>query len=194
MLRRLAGIVAAACLLGGCGQMFALVGSGGSERTTYAVPVERARSILASAEEPPLVFGDGGSEFRLLEQAPTRLVWTVSRDGGEVLRFTANLEAAGDGRTAVSLALVGSTGGKYGNVEERLKKSETVRQLYLAAMHERIAADLEGRDYDLSEIYPQLAAATAANLHLLQPPDNRGRDRANMKNAYREELEAGRNY
>jgi len=188
------GLVGALCLLGGCGQLTALVASGAGEQATYSVPLHRARSILASAEEPPLVFGDGGSEFQLREEASTRLVWTVSRDGGEVLRFTADLERVGEGETAVMLSLAGSTAGKHGNVEERLKKSESVRRLYLAAMRERITADLEGRDYDMTEIYPQLTAATVDNLRLLQPPDNRGRDRQNMRNAYRDELEAGRNY
>ena len=59
-------------------------------------------------------------------------------------------------------------------------------------MQERIAADLEGRGYDMSEVYPAMTAATLDNLELFKPPPDRSRQ--NMKQAYRNELEAGRNY
>ena len=153
----------------------------------YPVPIEAAQRMLAAAERPPMVFGDGPVDFRLVKQESGRLVWSVSRGSSEIMRYTAELEPAGEGATKVTLAMRGS-----GNVEARLAKSESIRTLYLVAMRERITADLEGRPYDMSNIVPAMTAATAANLDLFRPPPDHSRQ--NMKQAYRDELEAGRNY
>jgi hypothetical protein len=177
--------LAALLTLGACSPA-AMALAQAAREADYPVPIEQARRVLAAAESPPMVFGDSPVQFRLADEEATRLVWAVSKSGREVMRYTADLVPTGQG-TRVTLNLQGAA-----KVEERLAKSESIRTLYLAAMRERIDADLEGRPYDLSNIYPALTTATVDNLELFEPPPDQSRQV--MKQAYREELEGGRNY
>ena len=72
--------------------------------------------------------------------------------------------------TRVALDVVGSTSGKFGNVEARLDKAREIRSLYLASMTEAVDSTLDGRAYDITRTYPALMAATTANLGLFAPP------------------------
>jgi hypothetical protein len=185
--------------LAGCGQGFgSVVAQRAQSEATYAVPVEDARRILATTGQPPFVFGTRPPRFALVEQSPTRLVWAVSQNGAEVMRFAADLSPAGTG-TRVGLNLTGATSGRLGNVEERFAEKPSIRRLYLAAMQEQIAADLESRPFDMSAIYSEMTAATLANIGSISDQMDRAaaeyrrRDRENIEKAYREEAR-GRSY
>lgn len=180
----------AALLAASCGTMTATTAADAGREAAYDVPLDEARQVLAAAEQPPMVFGDGPVSFTLEDEEPTRFVWSVSKSGREVMRYTADLSPGADGGTTIRLALRGSDGN--GHVEDRLAKSETIRTLYLVAMQERIAADLEGREYDMWKVYPAMTRAAIDNLDMFEPPKDRSREV--MKQAYRDELEAGRNY
>lgn len=187
--RRLLGPMVALCLLGGCSQVGAFAARDEGGHATYPVPIERAAELIAPVEEPPMVFGDGPITFRLSEESATRLVWSVSQQDVEALRYTAVLEPA-PGGTIVDLSLVGIASKELGNVEERLTKLPSVRRVYLIAMQEAIAAELERRPFRMDRLYPAMVDAT------FEVPDIWGdshreaavrRDRENMKKAYREE-------
>ena len=119
----------AGMLVASCGMMAAATVAGAGREGTYEVSVDRARQVLAAAEAPPMVFGDGPVQFELEKEEPTRLVWSVNKGTTEVMRYTADLAPAGPDGTKVTLSLRGSAAGKLGNVEERLAKSESIRTL-----------------------------------------------------------------
>ena len=182
--------------LAGCGQGFgSIMGQQQAQsEAVYPVAIEDARRILAMTGQPPMVFGDTPPSFRLVEQTPTRFVWAVSANGTEMMRFTADLSQAGGGSTRVGLNLVGT-----GNVETRLAAKPRVRRLYLAAMQEQIAADLESRPFAMSAISGEIAAATIENIGEISgqmdraAAEYRRRDREAIEKAYRDEA-AGRSY
>lgn len=181
--------------LTGCGQGFGLIAAQQAQsEAVYPVAIGDARRILAMTGQPPFVFGSRPPRFRLVEQSPTRFVWAISQNGAEMMRFTADLSAAGGGSTRVALNLVGS-----GNVEARLAEKPSVRRLYLAAMQEQIGADLESRPFQMSAIYPEMTAATIANIGEISDQMDRAaveyrrRDREAIEKAYRDEA-AGRSY
>ena len=129
----------------------------------YSVPLDRARQVLAKTDLPP-VFGSDPPSVEIQANKPSEVAWIVSRNGSEIMRYIATLSAAGEGRTRVGLELKGAKGGPAGDVEQRLAENASVRTLYLAAMGERIASAIEGRPLDMTKIYPELRAATFANM------------------------------
>lgn len=51
--------------------------------------------------------------------------------------------------------------GPTGDVEKNLSDNSSTRNLYLAAMEERIASSIQGRRMDMAKVYPALAVAIA---------------------------------
>ena len=195
-------IIAAAALfaLPGCGtRIAALVDQQLAEPAVYPMPPGAVRGTLARTQLPPLVFGDTMPALRVETDGGSRVVWIVMRQRAEIMRFVATLSLAGDGGTRIDLALAGATTGRFGNVEQRLAANPTVRVMYLVAMREQIAAELERRPFDMTKVYPALAAATQANMGaILDRFDNSGdefrrRDREAIEKAYRDEA-AGKAY
>jgi hypothetical protein len=129
----------------------------------YPVPLDRARQILSKTDLPP-VFGSNPVTAQIQTNKPSEVTWIVSNNGSELMRYTATLGAAGEGKTRIGLELRGSKGGPAGDVEKRFAENPSIKNLYLVAMKERIASDIEGRSLDMSKIYPALGAATVANI------------------------------
>ena len=129
----------------------------------YPVALDRAQQILSKTDLPP-VFGSNPVGVRIQANKPAEVTWIVSTDGSELMRYTATLSAAGEGKTRVALELKGSKGGSVGDVEKRFAENPSVKNLYLVAMKEKIASAIEGRDLDMSRIYPALGAVVLANM------------------------------
>ena len=129
----------------------------------YPVALDRAQQILSKTDLPP-VFGSNPVGVRIQANKPAEVTWIVSTDGSELMRYTATLSAAGEGKTRVALELKGSKGGSVGDVEKRFSENPSVKNLYLVAMKEKIASAIEGRDLDMSRIYPALGAVVLANM------------------------------
>ena len=128
----------------------------------YPVALDRAQQILSKTDLPP-VFGSNPVGVQI-QAKPAEVTWIVSIDGSELMRYTATLSAAGEGKTRVALELKGSKGGSVGDVEKRFSENPSVKNLYLVAMKEKIASAIEGRDLDMSRIYPALGAVVLANM------------------------------
>jgi hypothetical protein len=137
--------------------------SEGDRGPVYPVAPDRARQILSKTDLPP-VFGSNPVTAQVQSSKPTEVIWIVSNNGSELMRYTATLSEAGQGKTAVALELKGSKGGPVGDVEKRFAENPSVKNLYLVAMKEKIASSIEGRALDMSRIYPALGAATVANM------------------------------
>jgi hypothetical protein len=129
----------------------------------YPVPIDRARQILSKTDLPP-VFGSNPVSVQIQANKPSEVIWIVSNNGSELMRYTATLGAAGEGKTRIGLELKGSKNGPTGDVEKRFAENPSVKNLYLVAMKEKIASSIEGRALDMSRIYPALGAATVANI------------------------------
>ena len=159
----------------------------------YRVPVEEARQQLAQTGRPPFVFGSSPPDVDAQAPTPSTVVWVVSQEGAEIMRYVAELSSEGEEATRVSLRLTGVTAGRFGNVEQRLAQNPTIRNLYIVAMREQIASTLERRPYELSRIYPATVAARTANMaQIVQnmeraAEEGQRRDRENIEKAYRDE-------
>jgi hypothetical protein len=136
-------------------------GSGGNP--VYPVAMERTRQILSKTDLPP-VFGSNPVIAQTQSNKPSEVIWIVSSNDVELMRYTATLSAAGEGKTRVALELKGSKGGSVGDVEKRFAENPSIKNLYLVAMKEKIAASIEGRDMDMSIINSALGVAMIANM------------------------------
>ena len=159
----------------------------------YAVPIGEARQVLEKTGMPPFVFGSDEPDVTVRAEGPSRIVWILHKDGAEIMRYVALLTPDGDSATRISLDLVGATEGPFRQTGERLAQNDTIRNLYLVAMEERIASALERRPFDQTKILPATAAAAAANIgRISEDMDriaeaDRRRQRENIERAYREE-------
>lgn len=129
----------------------------------YPVKVDRAQQILLKTGLPP-VFGSNPVSVETRAYKPSEVVWIVSNDGSELMRYIATLSEAGEGRTRVGLELKGAKGGPFGDVEKRLAENPSAKNLYLVAMKERIASAIEARSLDMTKVYPALGAVALANM------------------------------
>ena len=154
--RGILAAIGAALLLSGCGAA--------SLGQTFDITAAEAKQILKRTEVPYDVLGNNDLRSHVIEKSPTSLVWKVTLEGAEYLQFTADLSSADPASTQVVVSVKGPASGRYAKMEKALNDNVTVKNLYLAAMEEEIAAALEKRDFDIMKITPQLLAATGANL------------------------------
>jgi hypothetical protein len=180
----IAAPIAPVMLAAGCAQQ---------QDAVYAMPMAEAQRVLAQTGLPPLVFGTVPPAFEVRAETPSRIAWIVKQNGAELMRYVAELEPVDERSTRVRLALVAPTSGRFGNVEQRLAANKTVRDLYMAAMTERIASALERRPMNMSGIYRATSAAALANIGSINARMDRAaaiyerRDRENIEKAYRDE-------
>ena len=137
--------------------------SGSDSPPVYPVAMERTRQILSKTDLPP-VFGSVPVIAQTQSNKPSEVVWIVSSNDVELMRYTATLSAAGEGKTRVALELKGSKGRSVGDVEKRFAENPSIKNLYLVAMKEKIAASIEKRDMDMSIINSALGVAMIANM------------------------------
>lgn len=149
-------ILTSALLLSACGDL--------SPGESFDIPASEAKEILLQTEAPYDVLGNSDLRSQVYEKSATTLVWTVMLGESEFMHFTAEVTPNSPTSTHVTVSLGGPAGGKYAGLEKALNDNLTVKNLYLAAMEEEVAAALEKRDFDIMKITPQLLAATGANL------------------------------
>lgn len=133
----------------------------------YRVPIAQARQELAKAELPPLVFGSQALDVGVRSNGDSEVVWIVRRKGEELFRYTAQLTAEDKDATRVKLKLEGAQG-RTVNYAKNLEDNPKTRDLYLAAMQERVASTLEHRKFETSRFHSAMAAAAMANLGNIQ--------------------------
>ncbi len=190
---------------------------------TYDLPIAEAHDTLARTPLPPVVFGsdadagipqftsvfpttmkvemlpEAGEEdimphnFTVNAADPGRIVWTLQREGTPVFSLIANLTASGQNATRVTVDMTGPDGDNSGEAAQKLNQNPTIKNMYITAMKEQIAASLEGRDFNLSSVYPAMMAATAANFSQLSKNMNdaieadQKRTEDNIEKAYERE-------
>ena len=112
--------------------------------------------------------------FKIDARDPNRIVWTYSKDGVEALYFSATIEPVDETSTRIVVDLTGPSQGAFGDMDKKISQNSTIKNLYVTAMREQIAAVLEHRDFNLTSVYPAMFAATAANAPDLMNRINRG--------------------
>ena len=162
-----------------------------AEGAVYRVPIAQARQDLKKADIPP-VFGSQPLDVQVREVGNSQVVWIVRRNGEELFSYFAELKAEGDGATRVKVKLEGAQG-RTENYAKKLSEKPKIRDMYIVAMEERVAATLERRPFDMARIYPAMSAAVASNIGNLQSSVDEvaaaeaQRARRNIEKAYREE-------
>ena len=178
--------------------LVAVVWLGQSAWTRYAgqvfdVPVGEAHRILEQTGLPPEVLGSEEHDFEVQSNDPARIVWIVKEDGKEAMRFIADLSTAGETSTRVYVDVAGPASGPMSYVATRLTEYRTIRNLYVTAMEEQVAAALNHREFHLTAVYPAMMVAFLANIGQLTDMDERDseatrkRARDNIAKAYRDE-------
>jgi hypothetical protein len=179
--------IAAVILLTACAQ---------PKGALYKLPIAEARQTLLATGLPPLVFGSEEPMWEV-QDAGSDVIWIVKRDRAELFRYTAHLSEEDGGGTRVSVELKGAESGPAGNVAQRLAEKPEIRDMYVVAIKEQVAAALEHRDFNMARLYPAMTTATLANMGNLQASASEAAaaseaaNRANIEKAYADEA-AGR--
>jgi len=161
-------------------------GGGGK---VYPTTTEHMHDVLAEVDDLPPIFGSNVPDLSMVTSDPRQVSWIVSLRGTEIMRYVADIEAAGDHGARVTLHLTGSTD----DIQARMKEHPEIRNLYLVAMREEIDAKFEGRPFDVSRTYGAMMAATAANIGTISNQMDRAaeadrkRDEDNIRKAYANE-------
>ncbi|MES2903359.1 MAG: hypothetical protein V4696_04160 [Pseudomonadota bacterium] len=150
--------------------MLAVAGCDGPGEV-YQRPQAEVHDLLKTVEVPLYMFGNNADTDAVVDGSdPAKMVWKIKANDYNLMTFTASLIPEDGGKTRVVVDVEGSRDGKWGDVEARLQKGKEIRSLYLASMTEAVDSTLEGRAYDMTATYPQLMAATAANVNKMFPP------------------------
>jgi len=163
-----------------------------TEGAVYRVSIAQARQALTRAELPPLVFGSEPPDVQVRDTGNSQIVWIARREGEELFRYTAQLKAEGDGATRVKVKLEGAQG-RTVNFAQKLAEHPEIRNMYLIAMEEQVAATLERRPFEITRVYPAMTAATVANMGALRSSLDQAAAaseqaaRKNIEKAYRDE-------
>src|SRR3978361_864652 len=80
----------------------------------YSVKMDRAQQILSKTDLPP-VFGSNPVGVVVQAFKPGEVIWIVTQNGNEIMRYVATLKEAGEGKTRVGLVLKGAKTGPAGD-------------------------------------------------------------------------------
>jgi hypothetical protein len=148
--------------------------------------VGEAHRILEQTGLPPEVLGSEEHDFEVQANDPARIVWVVKEDGKEAMRFIADLSTAGEKSTRVHVDVAGPASGPMSYVASRLTEYRTIKNLYVTAMEEQVAAALSHREFHLTAVYPAMMLAMVANIGQLN--DMQERDSEATRKRYRDNL------
>ena len=107
---------------------------------------------------PPHVFGSVPKTFKVLTPAPGTMVWSIAEyDSEEMIRYVVTLAAEGAGATRVTVDVTGPAG-------TPIVGNRVIRNMYIIAMKEQIAAALEQRSFQDYKIVLPSVIAVLVNL------------------------------
>ena len=131
----------------------------------FGLPAAEVRGILQGLGLPPHVFGSVPKKVKVLTPSPDTVVWSITEyENEEMIRYVVTLAAEGASATRVKVDVTGPTKGPFGDVAARMARNRAVRNVYVTAMKEQIAAALEQRDFQTFKIVLPSAIAVLINL------------------------------
>ena len=163
-----------------------------TEGTVYRVPIAQVRQDLTKTALPTFVFGSQPLDVQVHGNIDSQIFWVARRNGEELFRYIAQLTAEGDGATRVKVKLEGAKG-RTVNFAQKLSEHPQIRDMYLVAMEEQVAATLERRPFEMARIYPAMSAAVVANMGAMRSSVDQAAAaseqaaRKNIEKAYRDE-------
>lgn len=165
-----------------------LLAACGSNVRSYDLPLAELKQRVSEVETSSIMLQSRGvSTDRIVED--DKVSWKVSWNGTEVLRIIAAMAATGDSSSTLALTLEPSARMKAQQAKNP-DGVESIKNLYLIAQDEQIAAHLEHRSLDMGRIMAATMRATMANSqHIFGDPDrsveaSQAEDRANVDAAY----------
>ena len=115
------------------------------------------RGILAGLDLPPHVFGSVPKKVTVLRPSPATMVWSITEHENEELRYVVTLVAEGASATRVTVDVTGPN-------KAAIARNRAIRNLYVIAMKEQIAAALEQRSFQTAKIVLPSVIAVLVNL------------------------------
>ena len=93
------------------------------------------------------------------------LVWSITEhEDEEMMRYVVTLTAAGASATRVVVYVTKPNGAPLGNAAGNFVQNRAIRNMYVIAMKEQIAAALEQRDFQTVKIVLPSVIAVLVNL------------------------------
>jgi hypothetical protein len=123
----------------------------------FARPAAEVRGTLIGLDLPPHVFGSVPKTFKVLTPSPQTMVWSISEYETEQLRYVVTLAAEGPKATRVTVDVTGPN-------KTAIAQNRTIRNMYIIAMKEQIAAALEQRSFQTYKIVLPSVIAVLVNL------------------------------
>ena len=130
-------------------------------------PVAEVRNLLKEVGLPPHVFGSVEKTFKVLTPSPERMVWSITENVDEEIRYVVTLTAEGANATRAMVDFTRPNGAPIGPVTANALQRRTVRNVYINAMNEHIAASLERREFQMYKIMLPTAIAVLINMSAL---------------------------
>jgi hypothetical protein len=133
----------------------------------YDVSLAEAHDTLANTALPPIFSGLGDAEdsapdFSVDASEPHQIVWTFMRDGNPLINVVATLKPASDHSTHILVDMTDPQNDL--ETSQWFDANRTTKSFYLKAMREQISSVMEKRDFNMTSFYPELKAATTANV------------------------------
>jgi len=130
-------------------------------------PIGDVRSILQVVGLPPHVFGSVPKKVKVLNPSQGTMVWSISEDEREDMRYVVTLVSEGPSATRVTVDVTGRPGTPIADKGSLAIRFRAVRNIYITAMKEQIASALERRDFQTYKIVPPSAIAVLVNMATL---------------------------
>jgi hypothetical protein len=150
MIRRLIFAAAIAGLLGACAQS-----------RSYPVAADEVTSKLLSTRPPMFVFGNSDASIMVSRGDAGAVRWTVLQNGNQVIRLVATVTPDGENASSVAVSAEPLNNEAKTPTGKNMADNPAMVKLYKTAMVEQIDARLSNREFDVSKIQAQLAAAVA---------------------------------
>ncbi|MGB7407224.1 MAG: hypothetical protein WA908_01855 [Pontixanthobacter sp.] len=163
-----------ALLLASC-LMLTACGEGGA---VYDIPAKEMRHKLKYTKPPMIIFGSNGVSLNGYQTGDGNIIWRGSQGGRSLFRYIATLTPVGDTQTSISLDLIGPTDDANDPINAQFAEHPGIRKLYLKAMEEAIDSKLTGRQFQMSAIQNELAAAAIAEMPNIQNQVNQAAERS----------------
>jgi hypothetical protein len=130
----------------------------------FGRPAAEVRDALKGLDLPPHVFGSVPKTVRVLTPSPGTMVWSIYEYENELMRYVVTLAAEGASATRVSVDVTKPNGAPLGNAAANVVRNRAVRNIYVIAMKEQIAAALEQRDFQTVKIVLPSVIAVLVNM------------------------------
>jgi hypothetical protein len=135
---------------------------------SYPISANDVTNKLLASKPPMFVFGSSGANVMVTQGAGGAVRWTVLQSGKQVMRLVATITPDGDNASSVAVSVEPPDNDAKTAIGKNLAENPAIVNLYRSAMVEQIDARLNNREFDMSKIRGQMAAAAIATMPKIQ--------------------------